>query len=147
MSASHKFTGPAFGAGLLALAVGILGGCGQSADEGRVAVTGVVMLDGRPLETGNVTLRPLGKGPAVSVTVSDGAFELAASEGPAVGPYLVEIDSVRPTGRIVENPDVYGEKQEETTNIIPPKFNRESVLQVEVVADGENRFDFPVRSR
>lgn len=146
-SVRGKLSSSGIGAGLLAITAVVGIGCGGSDDEGRVAVTGLVTLDGRPLDAGHVTLRPLGKGPAVSGTISEGAFQLASSVGPAIGPYLVEIDAVRPTGRIIDNPDIYGEKQEETANIIPPKYNRESILRVEVVADRENHFELPVRSR
>lgn len=147
MRSLTRFVRPALVAGLTSTLALALAGCGGGAVDGRVGVSGVVTLDGRPLDEGHVTLRPLGPGPAVSGTVEGGEFRLPPSEGPAVGPYVVEVDAVRPTGRTVESPDFYGETIEETTNIIPTRYNRQSTLRVEVVADGENRFDFPVTSR
>lgn len=143
MRSPTRFLRPALAAGLS----WALAGCGGGEVDGRVAVSGVVTLDGQPLDEGQVTLRPLGPGPAVSGTIEGGEFRLPPSAGPAVGPYVVEVDAVRPTGRTIESPDFYGETIEETTNIIPPRYNRQSTLQVEVVAEGENRFDFPVTSR
>ncbi|WP_145279655.1 carboxypeptidase regulatory-like domain-containing protein [Tautonia plasticadhaerens] len=122
-------------------------GCGSARDDGRVAVTGQVLLDGSPLDEAYVTLIPEASGPAVTGPVEDGEFRIPRSEGPAPGPYRVEIDAVRPTGRIIEHPDLLGETAEETANIVPPQFNRHSTLRVEVVADGDNRFEFAVTTR
>lgn len=125
----------------------VIAGCGGSDTDGRVEVSGLVTLDGQPLDDAHITLIPESSGPAVSGAITGGEFRLGAAEGPAVGPYFVEIDAVRPTGRTIEHPDLFGETTEETENIIPPQFNRRSTLRVEVVADGDNRFEFAVTTR
>jgi hypothetical protein len=122
-------------------------GCNSARDDGRVAVSGQILLDGSPLDEGFVTLIPEAGGPAVTGPVEDGGFRIPRSEGPAPGPYRVEIDAVRPTGRIVEHPDLLGDAAEETENIVPSRYNRESTLRVEVVADGDNRFELGVTTR
>ncbi len=122
-------------------------GCGGGEDDGRVAVSGVVTLDGRPLDKGHVTLRPLGSGPAVSGSVRDGEFNLPRSEGPTVGPHVVEVVAIRPTGRTIESPDQPGAKVEETVNIIPPRYNIQSDLRLEATPEGENTFHFDLSSR
>lgn len=148
MRENSWFRHPALAAGLSMTLAATLAGCGEGEVDGRVEVSGVVTLDGQQLDEGHITLRPLGSGPSVSGPVKGGEFHLPPSEGPAAGPYVVEIDAVRPTGRMIESPDLYnGELVEETSNIIPLQYNRQSTLRVEVVAEGENRFDFPVTSR
>lgn len=133
--------------GLGAVLAPALAGCGGAEDDGRVAVSGVVTLDGQPLDDGHVTLRPLGHGPAVSGSVRGGEFHLSPSEGPAVGPHVVEVVAIRPTGRTIESPDFYGSKVEETANIIPPRYNIQSDLRIEPTPEGENAFRFELSSR
>ncbi|MEW4570700.1 hypothetical protein AB1L88_22780 [Tautonia sp. JC769] len=124
-----------------------LPGCGPAPDQGGVAVTGQVLLDGQPLDEAHITLIPESSGPAVTGVVQGGAFRIPPSEGPEPGPYRVEIDAVRPTGRIIEHPDLLGQTAEETENIVPPRFNRASTLRVEVGDGGDNHFEFAVTTR
>jgi prepilin-type N-terminal cleavage/methylation domain-containing protein len=121
-------------------------GCGGS-DSGRLPVSAEVTLDGRPLETGAITLVPLEKGPAVGGPVDRGAFALGAGEGPPPGRYAVEILSIRPTGKTVPSPDVPGETIEETRNVIPDRYNRRSRLNIEVKPETENAFRFDLTTR
>lgn len=141
-----------FPAGALrrALALAILAagapGCGGPPAD-RFPVAGRVTLDGRPLESGAITFLPSGAGPAVGAPIAAGAYRLEAAEGPAPGSYRVEIDSVRPTGRTVRDLDNPAISSEETQNIIPPAFNRQSRVVVEVKPNDENAFDFDVTSK
>lgn len=145
--AKRFFRGGLIPVSILSALLVVCAGCGSKDANGRVAVSGLVTLDGQPLDDGYITLIPVSSGPAVSGKIQEGEFRLAPADGPAIGPYLVEIDAVRPTGRIVEHPDLFGETTEETENIVPPQFNRKTTLRVEVVADGENRFEFDVKTR
>jgi hypothetical protein len=136
------------GALLAAAALGVPGpGCDGGGETGRVAVSGLVTLDGQPLDDASITLLPLSGGPTVGGKVGEGEFRIDRAEGPTPGPYLVEVHAIRPTGRVVENPDLHGETIEETRDIIPEQFNRGGAPRIEVAAGGENHFDIPIASR
>lgn len=121
-------------------------GCGGPPAD-RFPVSGRVMLDGKPLGSGMITFLPSGEGPAVGAPIAEGAYRLGAVEGPAPGAHRVEIDAVEPTGRRVKDLDNPAISSEETRNIIPPAFNRQSRLVVEVEPGGANTFDFAVDSK
>ncbi|MDZ7618886.1 MAG: hypothetical protein U1E05_17920 [Patescibacteria group bacterium] len=116
-----------------------LSGC--SADGERLAVEGLVTLDGRPLELGAIAFVPMeGEAANSSVaTVRNGAFQVPASRGLPPGSFRVHIQAFQPTGRTVDDP---GFAREELDLI---QFN-ETNLEVTVVAGAANRFEFPLTS-
>ncbi|QDV39147.1 carboxypeptidase-like regulatory domain-containing protein [Tautonia plasticadhaerens] len=133
---------------LAAAALGVTGpGCDGGGDPGRLAVSGRVTLDGQPLDDAAITLLPLADGPTVGGKIEEGEFRIAHADGPTPGPYLVEVHAIRPTGRVVEHPDLCGETMEETEDIIPERFNRGGAPRIEVAAESENRIDIPITSR
>jgi hypothetical protein len=128
------------------LAVVGLAGCGD--DSGPDApppeeyeVTGLVNLDGKPLPKGRITFEgtddaTLGLAPA-SGEIVNGKYAVNARAGKKI----VRISAVEEVGE----PDVTGLK--ETRETIAAKFNSESTLEREVVADKPNKFDFEVSSK
>jgi hypothetical protein len=115
-------------------------GCGSERIERR-AVSGSVQLDGQPLAGGTIIFTPLGQGPSAGGKIENGMFSLSKDRGPSLGKYRVEISAYRPTGK-TELDAATGERIVLTESIIPPEYNRDSKLEVEVTAHGENRFDF-----
>src|SRR5262245_53633456 len=83
-------------AGLLWLLVGIKSG---------PTVTGVVQVDGEPLERGSISFVPVddkgaiahGRGPVGGASIVEGTYRL--EEGLTVGRYRIEIQGIRNTGR------------------------------------------------
>lgn len=75
-------------------------GCG-SAEPARVAVIGQVLLDGTPLETGEVQFVPANGRPASASIESKGRFELASAtqsetrKGVVPGKYRVAVSTVQ----------------------------------------------------
>ena len=114
---------------------------GCSPDDGRLAVEGTVTLDGRPLDLGSISFRPMeGAAESISVaTVRDGAFQIPASRGLPPGAYRVTVQAFQPTGRTVDDP---GFAREELDQI---RF-RETDLKAAVVAGQDNQFDFQLTS-
>lgn len=129
----------------LACVLLVSGGCGGEGIERR-AVTGIVRLDGKPLPQGTIAFTPVDKGPSAGGPIKDGAFTLAKDGGPSPGKYRVEVYASRPSGK-TERDAATGETVALTESIIPPKYNRDSTLQVEVTTSGENRFDFDLQSK
>lgn len=136
------------GTGLLNLVVG----CGASSDLVRHPVAGAVLLDGRPLEAGTIRLipTPTTRGPAVVAQVEDGFYELARWQGPVAGEYRVEIESAIDLPFAIDDEAAYAEhvrrskgKSPLPMQPVPPKFNRESQLRVQVTDRAtDNKFDF-----
>jgi hypothetical protein len=131
-------------AGLLWL---LAAGCGAEPGPARRPVSGSVKLDGKPLSDGAITFLPADGGPPAIAELSDGRFSIGRSEGPAPGPYDVEIVAVRPTGKRIRHPDLPSETTEEVHNVVPARYNARTKLRVDVKADDENTFDFNLSSR
>jgi hypothetical protein len=140
----------------LALAWASLGCGGGEVGPERVAVEGVVTLDGQKLKEGVVRFIPAatGKGaaPATMATVKDGVFQLPRAEGPIVGKHRIEIESTGHYGFEIDDESAYAKSFDEKKkdplppNPIPEIYNSKSTLTVEVKADGENKFEFSLQS-
>lgn len=80
--------------GCLALTVLFAAGCGRGPE--RVPVSGQVLIDGKPLTNGEITVAPLGKRAAFSTIDSEGRFQLTTYEtgdGTSLGTHPVSIHS------------------------------------------------------
>ena len=132
---------------LLALAllpVLLVTGCSRS-EIPRAAVSGYVTLDGQPLESGVVRFVPTGdtKGPAVSVTITDGLFDLQEFEGPVVGANRIEIEALHWLGFAMDDEaafvaQVEGGQHPHPQNPVPERYNRRSRRVVEVSSASED---------
>jgi hypothetical protein len=124
-------------AGVLLVAAALLA-AGCSRGPRSYPVSGTITLDGKPLDDGNIYFLPLD--PNVSADagkIQAGAFRFEAREGTM----RVEIRASRevpgkrsPMGNI---------RKEE---YIPARYNRESTLEAEVRANGENVYSFELTS-
>ena len=117
-------------------------GCGPN--DGLNEVTGMVTLDGQPVENGNINMGPMAgqSGVGVGGPITNGLYKIRASEGEMVvnirWPKMEKIDN--PTAD--EQAHGVTERQIE---MIPSKYNRESTLKV-TVQKGKNTFDFDLKS-
>jgi hypothetical protein len=124
-------------------------GCGQGGDGlPRQAISGTVKIDGRPLDTGEITFAPnVGDGPAVGGKIANGAYSIRRADGPVPGPHNVAIFSAMPTGKKIKDdvdPKVTYDERVET---IPERYNARTQLKAEVEMGGANRFDFALAGR
>ena len=126
-----------------------LAGCGETQTALHNPIKGEVKLDGQPMESGTIMFRPLDgvKGQAVSATIKAGRYELAASEGPAVGGHHVEVRGVHKTGKMIQKPLApKGEMVEEEGESVAAKFNTKSDLKADIKV-GDNVANFDVTSK
>ena len=126
----------------------IAAGCGKKGTN-QGAISGTVKLDGKPVEQGSILFTPVDgtKGAVTGGQIEKGLYQLSIAAGAAVGWNRVEIRAMRKTGKMVPRPFAqHGEMVEEQVEAIPPRFNSESTLKVEVKS-GENTEDFEVSSR
>lgn len=131
----------------VALAVVLAPGCGGEDGPPRFPITGQVTLDGKPLQTGTIAFHPGGEGNAASADVTDGTFAINRSNGLVAGKYKVEIVSVQGTGKQIKSPDDPTATIEETRNLIPERYSRESRIEAVVKPDAENSYQFDLTAK
>lgn len=125
-------------------------GCGAAKDPlGRLPISGTVTLDGVPLDKGAIRFEPQDAqaGTPSGAMIDKGRYELPRDQGLAPGVYRVILTAAeastenRTADEIMNNP---GPPPKE---LIPPSYNRQSKITVEVKAQGPNQFDFPIKTK
>lgn len=127
---------------MLLMALG-LAGCGKSGPE-ILAVSGVVTLDGQPLDQARVVFVPEKGRSAVGLTDSNGAYKLQFTEdrwGAMAGPHKVMITTERSQTGGEGTPLVPGRKE-----LLPKRYHEATELQANVAPDKQT-FDFALTSK
>ena len=128
--------------GRAALLAVVLSGCAEPAPK-RGAVRGSVTVDGQPVAAGKVRFFALTNGISAEGEIRDGRYEIPAEKGPTAGRYRVEISAEQKTGRKIPDRDgAPGDMKDETVNVIPHKFNRDSTLQIDYDPAADAPHDF-----
>lgn len=117
----------------------LLTGCGGASDAPtQVKVEGTVTFDGEPLPAGSIVFDPAdGKGGSSAGGIENGKFQFDSQ----LGPKKVLISASRDTGK----KDQYDEPISES--YIPKNYNSQTTLTAEVKPDGENKYDFVLKSK
>jgi hypothetical protein len=122
-------------------------GCGQSGPA-RAPIQGKVTFGGQPLAAGRILFTPVAPnaGPATSAAVTNGEYTIPASEGPVVGTNRVEIEAQPNLGFAIDDEAAFAKRGGKPLppNPIPPQYNRDSQLVVEVKPGEENTFNVDV---
>lgn len=129
---------------LTILILPVVSGCRDP--EGRQSISGEVTLDGKPLPAGQLSLRPVGTGPSSGGQIAEGEFSVDSSKGPLPGRYAVKINSYQETGKMVpliDNPNI---KLPEKQQVIPPEYNDQTELVIEVTGNGDNHFKLDLKT-
>lgn len=135
---------------MLALgAIVALGGCTKPNPDGRENVSGVIKLNGTPLEkSAAIRFAPVsgsskdgGGGP-----IYDGKYLLTGNNGVKPGKYIVRITATTMFDTKTSAPATSstGDFDMVSVPLIPPEFNDESKLEFEVVAGKRNVFNYDV---
>ena len=112
-------------------------GCGRSGPR-TVSVSGTVTWDGKPIQQGSILFVPLDKSLGTEGgVIKDGRFEAKAKEGK--NQVQITALDIGPNTEYVEGYPIAG-------NFIPPRYNDQSELEVDVTAE-EKTFEFPLRSK
>lgn len=132
---------------LLVGACALLLGCGK-ADLPRGSVTGQVTIGGQPLQAGRVIFTPIAPthGPATSVRVEAGRYELPEQRGPIIGQHRVEVEAELDLGYAIDDEAAYAlnAHKPKPANPIPPEYGRQSKLVATIEADQPNQFDIVI---
>ena len=132
-------------------------GCGGGADSvGRQPVSGVVQMDGKPLDKGAINFQPFEGGKhlvGAGAVIDNGNYSIPADQGLTAGKYTVAISAPEPSS---QSGPVAGQSAEDAMKAVatagapkerlPAKYNSTTELMVEVKASGTNKFDFKVES-
>jgi hypothetical protein len=123
----------------------LLCGCGDSGK--RQSIKGIVTLDGKPLEDGQITFvpQPGTLGPTAGAEIQNGRFAIPARGGTFAGKFRVEVTASRPSGKKVAD-RFTGKPVDGYEQFIPRRYNAESQLEADVKAGTANRFEFAVSS-
>jgi hypothetical protein len=120
---------------LMALACGLLvvvGGCGSSGPD-RVAVSGSVTYQGKPLPDGTVYFVPTGKaGAAGCVAIQDGQYSAKKQDSLLAGDYKVQIEAFRERTLPAQAGAGPGMKATKREQYIPAKYNTSSELKLTI---------------
>ncbi|MBN9517114.1 hypothetical protein J0H58_01125 [bacterium] len=132
-------------------------GCsGNNKTAGRVGVSGSVSVKGAPLADGVVLFEPLEKqNTSASAVLVGGNFSVSSANGLQPGTYLVRVSAgdggegkapdpnvpLSPSGNNLPG----SSKTEAKKPSIPPEWGAKSKQQVEVKAEGPNKFDFDIK--
>ena len=126
-------------------------GCGPGSDMGYV--TGVVTVDGEPLENGTVSFYPVGKRASVSGTKKDGSYELVYTRekmGAVIGEHKVTIVQEREYAPPIQggNADADAEAEPTFKKVkIPRKYGNEKTTDLRAtVEQGSNEFNFELKT-
>ena len=139
-------SGPA--AAALAVAVLLISGCGTSDGLTRCPVRGRVTVGGQPLAKGRILFLPVApnQGPIASTKIVDGEYSLSHREGPVAGTNRVEVEAELDLGFAIDDEAAFARRggRPLPPNPIPPAFNRDSTLVIEINPDDENVLDVSV---
>jgi hypothetical protein len=127
------------------IAAGLVG-CGESGPV-RAPVVGQVTVGGKPLAAGRILFTPIepNHGPAASSRIINGEYKLSKEEGPVVGENRVEVEADLPIGFALDDEAAFAKRGKPLPpNPIPPAFNTESTLAVEIKAGDVNQYDITI---
>lgn len=126
------------------LVVLALVGCGPRSD--RLAISGVVTLNGAPLDNGSIRFSSQESAAPMSAgaMIQDGAYRVPQDKGLRVGTYQVEISSPDAAAPLVLD-RASGMKM--APERIPLEYNVNTQQTIEVTADGDNQFDFTITNK
>ncbi len=135
---------------LTALLTAMIAGCSSQGDTPALGdVSGVVMLDGKPLDQAMVTFRPVSGGRmSYGRTDDDGYYTILfdpKASGAIVGSHQVTI-----TSAVSASPDDEGESAGPPVSarkeLLPAKYHKQSELTADV-SKGKNTIDFQLTSK
>jgi hypothetical protein len=128
----------------LCLAIVCSSGCGQSGPS-RGAVKGRVTIGGQPLANGRILFLPA-EGPTVSAVILNGDYQLPSSEGPIAGVNRVEVEAAMDLGFAIDDEAAFAQRggRPLPPNPVPPEFNRNSKLSIDIQSSEDNALDVTI---
>ena len=115
------------------------GGCSKK--DKQFEIRGHVTYDGEPVAEGKVLFMPKDESrPQAIAKIVNGEYVTASPGGVFVGGYKVQVFGYRGTGKVQDLGELFG-TQEQQEQFIPPKFNHETELIIDIASD-KTEYDF-----
>lgn len=121
-------------------------GCNSADGLPRESVSGTVSVEGKPLAKGLITFLP--SDPDVPTqgggNITDGKYSIPKDQGLVPGKYKVVISAPddKPETVVDKTNDMPGMPPTLPKEVIPSRYNKESLLVAEVTAGGKNSFEY-----
>jgi hypothetical protein len=149
---AHQHRGGWFPTFCLVVAGAVAPGCSHGDGLPREPVSGLVTLDGQPLDQGAIQFSPAVEtraGTAVSggAVIDGGRFSIDREHGLVPGSYKVGVNAAagEPARTGSEGPG--GKPLARPRERIPAKYNGETILTAEVKKGGPNQFRYDLQSK
>jgi hypothetical protein len=122
----------------------VLAGCGPHTD--RQPVKGKITLDGAPIDGGVIRFSSIGEMKISSgAAVNGGLYSIPAEKGLPPGTYRIAISAPDMSGKMISARTPDGKPAGMApAERVPDEYNSDSKRTVEVVAAGDNHFDFDI---
>jgi hypothetical protein len=131
----------------LAIAMACSTGCGGDG-LARAPIKGQVTIGGQPLASGRILFMPVApnQGPTVSAPIVDGEYTLPRKDGPVAGPNRVEVEANLDLGFAIDDEAAFARRggRPLPPNPVPPEFNRNSQLTLEVKPGEDNTYNVTI---
>ncbi|MBA2113788.1 hypothetical protein [Bremerella alba] len=127
-------------------------GCTSQTDLNRIPVSGMITIDGKPLDSGTIQFFPHGdtKGPMAGGRIENGVYAITSQDGPSKGEHLIRIAGKRKSGRTIKvPPDEYapeGSVVEEMVDAVPARYGEKSDL-IRDIAAPSTEINFELESK
>jgi hypothetical protein len=118
-----------------------LAGCGSG---GKAQVSGTVTVDNEPLANGTIQFYPVdGNGQSAGTGITGGKYEVEAS----AGKMKVVINGTKVVGKIKQYDTPDSPYVEDIRELLPPKYNTQSELTVELKSGSNPNVNFDLSSK
>ncbi len=134
----------------------LLAGCGRSQPPQGVKISGAVTVEGKLLEQGKITFRPVGSttGPIVIASINGGYYNIVPRQNLSSGEFRVHIETLfkDPVLQMPGNltPEKVAEELAKSPlpkRMIAPEYNTNTILKVHITGNEDIRYDFDVECK
>lgn len=131
-------------AGLFGLTVilSTLLGCSDKSPQ-RIAVSGTVTLDAKPISNSTIIFTPIGPGLAAAAVIENGRFAMTEENGPTIGEFQIRIN---PMEAEIEAANPVELSRANRRPLIPKVYQREGKLRAAITAEPNQTLEFKLLS-
>jgi hypothetical protein len=131
-------------AGLISMAVTLCTfvGCADKSPQ-RMAVSGTVSLDTKPVGNATIVFTPIGHGLAAAAVIENGNFAMTEENGPTIGEFHVRINPMEAEIEQVNPTELSGANRRP---LVPKIYQREGKLRATISAEPNQKLEFKLLS-
>ena len=121
--------------------IGLLGGCGGASGPEKVTLSGKVTYQGKPLEDGDISFRPVPgtNAPPTSTVIKNGHYTAGDRAAIASGTFNVQINGYKKReGAVKDSAGIERPGVDNREQILPEKFNTKSTIEQVTIVKGKS---------